>query len=94
MPARKKDVTRATLIAGDEIAGLFNWRETRMTSLFENGVAKGVVAKDAFIFGGTSDSVIAKNVRVFATCGTRVRRIINGKTKTILKRNSKVLRKN
>ena len=37
-----------------------------MPSLFEDSVAKGVMAKDSFIFGGAGDSVIAINVRVFA----------------------------
>ena len=66
-----------------------------MPSLFEGSVANGVVTKDTtFIFGGTGDSVVTLNVRVFATSRTRVRRIIDRETKTILKRDSEVLRKN
>ena len=93
-PARQEDVTGPTSIAGNEITGLFNRRESGMPSLFEDSVAKGVMAKDPLIFGGTSDGVITINVGVFTTSGTRVRRIVNRETKTILERNSKVLRKN
>ena len=64
-----------------------------MPSFFEDGVAKGVVTKDMLAFGGTGDSMVTIDIRVLATGRTRVRQVIDRETKTILKRDSKALRK-